>query len=126
MTRERAHTENRPRTRIHRAQNGKTRASHTVSFRLEEECLSKLEHIGSKRGNSIHEQAREMLMALLIGDETELLAMRMTLDAINEKFDQYTTGMADTLEAILIMNGVTEEKAKAFIDERLRVRGKRQ
>ena len=122
MTRERAHTGNRTGPRIQRAHNGKGKASHTVSFRLEEEYLSKLEHIGSKRGNSIHEQAREMLMALLIGDETELLAMRMTLDSVNEKFDQFATGMADTLEAILIMNGATEEKARAFIDERLRKR----
>ncbi len=126
MTRDSALTEKQPLKRKQKAQKPKNGHTYTIGFRLDTEYLTKLETIASKRGNSIHEQAREMLMALLIGDETELLAMRMTLDAINEKFDHFAVGMADTLEAIFIMSGATEEKAKAFIEERLRRRGNSQ
>ena len=122
MKRDSLQAEKPPLSRIQRAHKAKRKPAHTISFRLDEEFLARLESIGAKRGNSIHEQAREMLMALLMGDEAELLAMRMTLDGLNEKFDAYAAGMADTLEAVLIMNGATEEKARSFIDERLRKR----
>lgn len=122
MKRDNAQAKKPPLTRIQRAHKAKRRPTHTVSFRLDDDYLTKLEAIGTKRGNSIHEQAREMLMALLIGDEAELLALRMTLDGVNEKLEGFIGGMADTLEAILIMNGTSEEKARSFIDARLRNR----
>ena len=60
--------------------------------------------------------------ALLDGDEAELMTMRLKLEAVGKKFDAYASGVADTLEAILMMNGASQEKARTFIDERLRHR----
>lgn len=122
MKRDTAQTEKAPISRIKRNQKAKAKPTHTVSFRLDEEYLMKLDRIGTKRGNSIHEQARDMLMALLDGDEAELMTMRLKLEAVGKKFDAYASGVADTLEAILMMNGASQEKARTFIDERLRQR----
>lgn len=117
-----AQTEKAPISRIKRNQKAKGKPTHTVSFRLDEEYLLKLDRIGTKRGNSIHEQARDMVMALLDGDEAELMALRLKLDAVGKRFDDYASGVADTLEAILMMNGASQEKARTFVDERLRNR----
>jgi hypothetical protein len=122
MKRDTAQTEKAPISRIKRNQKAKAKPTHTVSFRLDEEYLAKLDRIGIKRGNSIHEQARDMLMALLDGDEAELMAVRLKLEAVGKKFDNYTSGIADTMEAILMMNGASQEKARTFVDERLRNR----
>ena len=107
-------------SRIQRAVKAKRTPAHTVSFRLDDEYLAKLDAIGTKRGNSIHEQAREMLMALLDGDEAELMAMRVQMEDLNNKFEIFRSGMADTMEAMLMMNGASEEKARAWVNERLR------
>jgi plasmid stability protein len=122
MKRDKALADNAPLSRIQRTQKAKRSQTHTVGFRLDESYLAKLDTIAAKRGNSIHEQAREMLMALLDGDEAELMAMRLKLEAMTQRFESFTSGMADTIEAILMMNGASEEKARTFVEERLRKR----
>ena len=120
MKKDNALTEKAPLSRIQREQKAKRSQTHTVGFRLDESYLVKLDSIAQKRGNSVHEQAREMLMALLDGDEAELLAMRLKLEQMEKLLAHFTAGMADTMEAILMMNGASEEKAQAFVRERLR------
>lgn len=120
MKKDNALTEKAPLSRIQREQKAKRSQTHTVGFRLDEKYLEKLDLIAQKRGNSIHEQAREMLMALLDGDDAELLAMRLKLEQMEKLLAHFTAGMADTMEALLMMNGASEEKAQAFVGERLR------
>ena len=120
MKEETEQTERLPLSRIKRAQKAKRPPAETIAFRLDVEYLKKLDTLARKRGNSIHKQAREMLMALLDGDEAEFLAMRVKLEEMEKVLKQFTGGMADTMEAILMMNGASEEKARSFIGERLR------
>jgi Ribbon-helix-helix protein, copG family len=109
-----------PLSRIQRSVKAKRSPAHTVSFRLDDEYLAKIESVAGKRGNSLHEQAREMLMALLDGDEAELMAMRLQIEGLNHKFTDFAAGIADTMEAMLMMNGASEEKARTWVNERLR------
>lgn len=122
MKRDRPLTKVEPLSRIRRTTKAKRKPTHTIGFRLDETYLSKLETIASKRGNSIHEQAREMLMSLLDGDEAELMAMRLKLESLEQRFESYTAGMADVMEAVLVMSGGKEEKVRPWIEERLRKR----
>ena len=109
-----------PLSRIQRTVKSKQSAAQTLSLRLDDSYLEKIQAIAAKRGNSPHEQAREMLMALLDGDEAELMAMRVQMEDLSNKFETFRRGMADTMEAMLMMNGASEEKARAWVNERLR------
>ena len=100
----------------------KRKPAQTVGFRLEEPYLLKLEAIAGKRGNSTHEQAREMLMALLDGDTAELMAMRLQIENLQSNFDNFAAGMADVMEAVLVMSGGKTDKVRPWIEERLRKR----
>jgi hypothetical protein len=122
MKADKKQTRKSPLTRIQKAQKARRNPTHTIAYRLDEEYLSRLENLARKRGNSVHEQAREMLMALLDGDAAELLAMRLKVEEVSTRFEEYTAGMADVMEAVLVMSGGKTEKVRPWIDERLRKR----
>lgn len=115
-----AQTKKEPLSRIQRNVKSKESSANTLSFRMDDPYLEKIKTIAKKRGNSQHEQAREMLMAILDGDDAELMAMRLEIQNINSKFETFISGMADTMEAMLMMNGASEEKARTWVNERLR------
>lgn len=109
-------------SQVQKQRKTKAKPTHTVSFRLDEDYLLKLERISAKRGNSIHEQARDMLMALLNGDELDLMTTRLEVESIHKMLSAHTKGTADLLEALLVVNGVDEDTARSWVDERLRKR----
>lgn len=122
MTREKSLTKKETLSRVRKAGKTSHAPRRNVGFRLDEPYIEKLKTIGKKRGNSIHEQAREMLMALLDGDEAELMALRFRLESFEQRFEFYVAGMADVMEAVLVMSGGKEEKVRPWIEERLRKR----
>lgn len=107
---------------LQNGQKNKRKPAQTVGFRLEEPYLLKLEAIAGKRGNSTTKQAREMLMSLLDGDDAELMAMRLQVETLTRKFDNFAAGMVEVMEAVLVMSGGKSEKVRPWIEERLRKR----
>jgi hypothetical protein len=105
-----------------RTKKASRKVDNLIGFRLPEEYLRKLNTIATKRGKNKHAQACEMLMALLDGDTAELIAVRIKVEEMTARFEQYITGMADVMEAVLVMSGGKAEKVRPWIEERLRKR----
>jgi len=80
-----AQTKEEPLSCIQRNVMSKKSAEQKLSFRIDDPYLEKIKVIAKKRGNSQNEQARELLMAVLDGDDAELMAMRLEIQNINNK-----------------------------------------
>jgi hypothetical protein len=130
MKRDKAQTEKVPLSRIQKRRKGTRSATHTVSFRLDGEYLSKLDRIGEKRGLSIHEQARAMVMALLDGDEAELLKIRDEMTELRAEVEALREGLQPALIGLvhsiskLTGENLSLEDAEAFIKTLFRRREK--
>jgi hypothetical protein len=130
MTRDNAQTKKRPPLRIQKAKKSKKKPTYTVGFRLDEGYLLKLENLGSKRGNSIHEQAREMVMALLNGDEAELLKIAVELSDLRAEVEAMREGLELVLVGLIhsVANATGEKltlkEAQTFVSNAFRKGGR--
>jgi hypothetical protein len=93
---------------------------HTISFRLDNHYLAKLD-AGAKKGESVHERARKVLMDALDTERQE--EIKEELSELSEKMDTLHGDLALAVEALLITAGnYPKEKAKEWVNRNLRER----
>lgn len=94
--------------------------SHTISFRLDDHYLAKLDG-GAKPGESVHERARKVLMDALDTDFQE--EVKEEISGLSEKVSFLQRDLALAVEALLITAGnYPKEKAQDWVNRNLRER----
>ena len=96
----------------------------TVGYRLDDERLAKLENLANKEGVSVHEKARQMMIAALDGrdakeerQELALAEVRSSVDEMQERSECMEFGIRETFVALFQRLGAANEtEARAFID----------
>lgn len=96
----------------------------TVGYRLDDERLAKLESLANKEGVSVHEKARQMMIAALderdAKEERQELALAEVQSSVEEMRDRSECmefGIRETFVALFQRLGAANEtEARAFID----------
>lgn len=96
----------------------------TIGYRLDDERLEKLELLAKKDGVSVHEKARQMMMAALDSrDEREdrlqleLAEARAQQELMFAQMQKMEHGTRETFVALFQrLNAATEEEARTFIE----------
>jgi hypothetical protein len=137
MSRDNAQTQKPLISRIEITRKAKRERTYTLSFRVGEGYVSKLDTIGAKRGNSIHEQAREVLISSLDGSVTELLkleieiahiraeagALRAEVEALRAGLELVLTGLVHSV-ANAAGESLSLKDAQSFVTNAFQRKGK--
>ena len=95
----------------------------TIGFKLSGDNLGKLEESASRLGMTVHEFAREALIAKLNAkddEENALHTMSMRLISIEAALVEVRKDIAVSTEALLINGGTSTADAARWTDEKLR------
>lgn len=100
------------------------KASSTVSFRLDEERLGKLERLANREGVSLHEKARRIVVAVLdaLEEQEEMLHLEMAKtqagqEEILERLARFERGTKETFVALFErLEAASEEEARTFVE----------
>jgi hypothetical protein len=95
----------------------------TIGFKLSGENLERLEKVASNAGMTVHEFARDALIAKLTAKDEEeraLHKMSMRLLSIEAAVVEVRKDIAVSTEALLINGGVSTADAARWTDEKLR------
>lgn len=96
----------------------------TIGYRLDDERLAKLESLAHKEGVSLHEKARQMMIAALderdAKEERQELALaevQSSVDEMRDRSECLEFGIRETFVALFQRLGAANEtEARAFID----------
>ena len=96
----------------------------TIGYRLDDERLAKLETLASKEGVSVHEKAKQMMIATLderdAKEERQELALaevQSSVEEMRDRSDCMEFGIKETFVALFQRLGAASEtEARAFIE----------
>lgn len=92
--------------------------SHTISFRIDDHYLAKLD-AKAKQGESLHERARRVLIDALDAEGQE--EIKAGVKELSGKVDSLQYDLALAVEALLVTAGnFPKEKARDWVNRNLR------